>query len=167
MEKSGRFWNSIKLEALNEYIEKCEEIEGFWLNDKSYQEIYSEVLSLKVKLDTVLNTNRELLNEMNRLLSLLNGIKRVIISENYLFINVIAIDINGIQSRNVDLSNYLGYPENIKILLGLNGEKLLEKDDQALRYLEELITRSHFLQNEVNKIQAVETNRDSRFKKFR
>ena len=46
-------------------------------------------------------------------------------------------------------------------------EKLLEKDAQALRYLEELITRSHFLQNEINKIQAVETNRDSRFKKFR
>lgn len=47
--------------------------------------------------------------------------------------------INAIQKKYMDLSNFIGYPDNLDEILGKNGEKIKDGDPVALEYIDKII----------------------------
>ena len=67
--------------------------------------------------------------------------------------------INAIQKKYMDLSNFIGYPDNLDEILGKNGEKIKNGNPAALEYIDKIIGLGNKFKVDLSLINAREISR--------
>lgn len=67
--------------------------------------------------------------------------------------------INAIQKKYMDLSNFIGYPDNLDEILGKNGEKIKDGNPAALEYIDKIIGLGNKFKVDLSLINAREISR--------
>lgn len=147
--------------AISEYLKISDQIEVLWLEDDSYKKTQSDITTLKVMLELSDNKDEQSLKDLQRLLLMLSGIKRLSISNNASYIYGLVRVINSIQRKYIELYPLIGKPINIDEVLGLDGSKLKSGDPDALSYIDGLIIVADNLKVEKNNINAREIERSN------
>lgn len=142
-----------------DFIKVTDEIERIWTSDPGYEKSYSDVMYAKVKANTSANAATQ--KALNEALATLNGIKRILISENSARIYSLATIIQGLQRRHMDLWPFIGETVNLDEVLGDRGSKLQNRDINALLYIDELIERGENLKAELNNVNANKMRREA------
>lgn len=102
------------------------------------------------------------LEELFRLMQIKEGVKKLLIGDNYSKIYQNCLMINAYRKQNPDLSGLIGSYQDVNLILGEKGEFLLNKVPEAIQYvlsLEELLNE---LSTELDQIHMRENSRRGR-----
>lgn len=102
------------------------------------------------------------LQELFRLMQIKEGVKRTLIGDNYSKIYQNCLMINAYRKQNPDLSGLIGSYQDVNLILGKNGEFLLNKVPEAIQYVLSLEELLNGLNTELDRIHMRESSRRGR-----